>query len=199
MGLVLLVAVAVAVCFACVESRVLVVLGCSMSLLEGRVASAASVASPDDVVVFSGGFGEAELADWLFEHRYGGNPRTTRLLERNSRTTKENAELARQLLAGRGRGEENMDIVVVTDWFHRPRAMALFQTYFRSASSLRFLGTSSWQQLPLTHVLWCCREVGAMAKAIAAGHVDPFALFYEIVKAAKWLLHRLRLRVSQLM
>jgi uncharacterized SAM-binding protein YcdF (DUF218 family) len=171
--------------------RVIIVLGCTMSLLEGRVHSAADEAGPDDVVVFTGGMGEAALAEWLFLNRYDGNPRTQRVLEDASHTTRENAEFTAHVL--QERGEDTKSIVLVTDWFHRARAMALFKTVF-PRSRFVFVGTRTWQVLPLKHIIWSLRECMALVKALAKGHVTPRALFAEIVGTAAWLFERMRLR-----
>jgi uncharacterized SAM-binding protein YcdF (DUF218 family) len=177
------------------SARVIVVLGCSLSLLEGRVASAAASAGPGDVVVFAGGMGEAALAEWLFLNRFGGDPHVTRLLEDESHTTKENAEFTARLLETRGLGEERGELVVVTDWFHRARARALFRRYFPRARSLHFIGTRTWQVLPLKHIVWSVREGMALVKALVKGYLDPGVLFGEMIAAGSWLFSRLRLRL----
>ena len=175
--------------------HVIVVLGCSLSLLEGRVQSAADAASPNDVIVFTGGMGEAALAEWLFLNRFGGDPCVTRLLEEDSKTTRENAEFSARLLHARGAGEERDELLVVTDWFHRARAMGLFRQFFPRARSLHFLGTRTWQFLPLKHIVWSLREGMALIKALVKGHLSPGVLFGEMTAAAAWLFGRLKLRL----
>ncbi len=181
--------------WACMASgRIIVVLGCSLSLLEGRVHSAADAAGPDDTVVFTGGMGEAALAEWLFLNRFGGDPRARRVLEDASHTTKENAEFTARVLEGE---RERLDLVLVTDWFHRARAMALFRTFFPRAH-LSFVGTRTWQVLPLKHIVWSMRECVALVKALVKGHVSAGLLSSEVVQTAVWLFGRLKLRLGLL-
>lgn len=52
-----------------------------------------------------------------------GVPASAMLLEENSRTTRQNAQFASDLLAGRGIGE----VILVTSALHMPRAVALFR------------------------------------------------------------------------
>jgi hypothetical protein len=75
-----------------------VVLGCSLSILEGRVVAASQAASSDDIVVFTGSFGEAELAKGVFLRNWGRAHVPLMLLDTNSTTTLENAVCTQRLL-----------------------------------------------------------------------------------------------------
>lgn len=149
------------VVFVCCARSVFVVLGCEMSLLDGRVDASLQHANSSSVVVFSGGGGESLHARDRFVRRWRLPVLPTLLVENKSRTTLENVMCTKKLLE---KHQINGDrVVVVTDVWHSFRALALFRKHF---SRVDFVGTNVWSPIPLTHVIWTFREIGAIAKAI---------------------------------
>jgi uncharacterized SAM-binding protein YcdF (DUF218 family) len=89
-----------------------------------RVRHAAALAAPDDVVVLSGTPGEVELMEDAWGTVDG------RLLERDdAHRTSESAVAARGLAEALGADE----IVLVTSWWHRPRAELLLRVALRGS------------------------------------------------------------------
>jgi uncharacterized SAM-binding protein YcdF (DUF218 family) len=143
-------------------SAVIVVLGTTKRLLEGRVRRAVALSRPESTVVFTGAFGEAQMANDMFEAK-GGVCRQA-LLETESTTTRENALFSRKLF-GNLVPER---LILVTDGFHSLRSLALFRRAFSSCSSIRFASTD---MRPLyLHLIWSGRELGGILKGLVLRH-----------------------------
>lgn len=150
--------------FSALERKgVVLVLGCTQTLMEFRVRR--SVQLRPSTVVFSGGFGEAEMMNFLFGF-YGGNVEDTlRITENNSRTTFENAQFSAVEVANNK--IDDTTVTLVSDGFHYLRAVTLFKRAFPQ-SEIRFVSSNC--PLFLIVFKWCMREVFALGKGLWKGH-----------------------------
>ncbi len=131
-----------------------------------------------EIVVFSGGHNESVFARAVFLRECKGGKEKRLLTENESATTFENAVFTKKLLEEKKIAFD--ELVIVTDAWHSFRAMALFRRVFQGRA-IRFEASEMWWEspIPLTHLIWCGRELVAIVKSIYLGHISWSDLFFK--------------------
>ncbi|PRP80510.1 hypothetical protein PROFUN_11823 [Planoprotostelium fungivorum] len=150
---------------------------CALGLpFQHRVRAASEINRNDGtVILFTGGKGESLKASRFAQQEFGV-PSTSCLTEDTSTTTMENARESFRIVSETFDRPHNINILVVSDFYHVLRCKLLFQKYF---PNVRVLSTRANLANNLFGLM---REMGGLAKNYLQGYYTLDDIWRELTQ-----------------